>query len=139
MLETAKNNANQGRGATGLGALSTHGDHPKNAMRDVRRAIGWPDGAPELKWIELGEEGGTLKPHPVLCPIETYEKLCEIEMIFKDKLLGPPGALAEYWQGLEGTVLYQPKEGVINHSETLAGGIHADGAPTNKVSGLFSI
>jgi hypothetical protein len=111
----------------------------RNAMRDLRRALGWPDKAPEIKWIEIPTADGPATPHPIFCPIETFEKVAADPKHFKESILGPDGEIKKYWDGLRGTVLHKPNGIELDHAHTVAGSIHGDGAPTNQVQSLFTI
>ena len=76
VLRTAKNAA--GQGAHSLEKLASHTNPDQNSMRDVKRALGWPEGAPDVKFIDIPlGAGGTEKPHAIFCPIEAAEKLSE--------------------------------------------------------------
>ena len=59
--------------------------------------------------------------------------------MFEETLLGPPGEIKRYWEGLEETMLYKPFAGEIDPSDTAPLAVHADGAPTNKADGISTI
>ena len=83
--------------AEGLGKLGKDRVLEQNAHRDLSRAIGWPEKAPELKWIDIGNG----KSHPVLCPISVFEKLWDSdERRFNDTIIGERNAISALWNGL---------------------------------------
>ena len=47
-----------------------------HAHRDLLSALGWPEKAPDIKWIAIPVgPNGDKRPHPVICPIEAFKKL----------------------------------------------------------------
>ena len=135
VLETAHNAKHQG--ARDLDRIADKAEARTNAMRDLRRAVGWPNKAPEMKWLEIPTSGGAENPHPVFFPIEMFEKLAESDELFQKTMVGPPGDLEKYWEGLRDTVLYKPFMAKVDPKKTIAAGMHGDGAPTNKIDGIF--
>ena len=121
----------------GLDRLAEKSKTSENQMRDLRRAVGWPPHAPEIKFVDIPTKSGE-KSHPIFCPIDCYEKIVNNDTLF-DRFRGPPEALKEYWEGMRDSVLYKPFAAMIDEEKTIPGGIRADGAPTTKVDGLFTI
>ena len=103
------------------------GVHDKNAHRDLKRALGWPKGAPALRWILVDER--TDRHHPVICPLDFVEKFKEEDpKKFQERFVGPAGDIKEYWTGL-GDHAIRPELGdKVDPESTGAVGIHADGA-----------
>jgi hypothetical protein len=120
------------QGATNCGKLAKHSD-PKNAHRDIVRALGWPVDATEISWIEVNG-----KPHPICCPIKHFEKLAEDDHKFTKKF-GSPGAIKDFWAGLGAHTIYESNKTLIDVNCSSPGFFHADGAPTTKHDGLFTI
>ena len=87
------------QGAQGLGKMAKEkGLHDKNAHRDLKRALGWPKGAPALRWILVDER--TDRHHPVICPLDFVEKFKEEDPEkFQARFVGPAGDIKEYWEG----------------------------------------
>ncbi len=64
-----------------------------NQARNLLNAIGWPEGVPELDWIDLGGD----KVHPYLDPIKVFETFIEKQPEKLNQMLrGPPGAIPEF-------------------------------------------
>jgi hypothetical protein len=116
------------QGAKGVGRLDCAASS-KNAHRLVMRALGYPQEAPPIDWIEL--PNGT--SHPIICPIAQFERDAV------EGRLSDPSALREFWSGLEGQVVYDSVKEHISKDLSEPFGIHADGAPTTKQDGLFTI
>ena len=114
----------------------------KNAFRDLKRAIGYPKAAPPIEWIDVNKRG-FLKPHPILCPIDTFCALISRdEKKFNKHVRGDEGSISELWAGLraQNDILYTANAAYLDDPEhTLGLGIHGDGAPTHKTDGLFTI
>lgn len=134
VLEYAAGAAQQG--ARGLASF-IGGDN--NAHRKVVAALGYPEKAPRISWIELPVAGGGLKPHPILCPIDTLEALLKDPDKFEKHMRGEDFNVQDLWYGLRATTVFAANEMHINTSRSLAITIHGDGAPTTKADGLFTI
>ena len=90
-------------GGGGLGRLAGH-ETLVNAHRDLTRALGWPESAPPLEWIEVPKgEKGFLLPHPILKPTCVFEHLVKVdEKRFNRLIRGPEGDISDYWGNLRG-------------------------------------
>ncbi len=135
LLEYAAGASQQG--ARGLDSLAHGGDH--NAHRRVVAALGYPKDAPKLSWMEIPVAGGGVKPHPILCPIDTLEAHLKDPEKFQKRLRGEDLNVQDLWYGLRGAKVYEANERHIDPSRSLAVTIHGDGAPTTKADGLFTI
>lgn len=115
----------------------------KHAHRDLLAAIGWPDKAPEIRWIEIpvGHKGEK-RPHPVICPIETFRKIfCDFPKRWAKVLRGEAGACKAFWQSIQHhpIVAKHPVLSTLLFDKTLALGVHADAAPITKHESLHTI
>ena len=135
VLEYADAAAQQG--AKGLESLAHSGC--RNAHRRVVAALGYPENAPKLRWIDIPVAGGGVKPHPVLCPVDTFEALLKDPARFKKKLRGDDLNVEDLWYGLRRTKVFTANRQYIDTSRSLAITLHGDGAPTTKADGLFTI
>ena len=124
------------QGARGLESFAG-GAH--NAHRRVVAALGYPEKAPRLSWIEIPVSGGGVKPQPILCPIDTLEALLKDPDKFQKHLRGEDLNVQDLWYNIRGTKVFAANEMYINASRSLAITIHGDGAPTTKADGLFTI
>jgi hypothetical protein len=106
---------------------------PKNAHRNVVRALGWPMGAPPINWIEVNG-----KPHPICCPITQWEALAADESAFAAKF-GTCSEIKKFWDGMGNHIIYETSKTLIDVENTSPCYLHADGAPTTKHDGLFTI
>ena len=89
MVEYAKKAAQQG--AESADVLAS--DHA-NAHRHLVDAIGYPDSAPDIDWIEIPNKGGSLVAHPIICPLNWFEKIvANYPERFKKVVKGPDGDL----------------------------------------------
>ena len=80
----------------GGGKLNKLPSSDKVAYRDLRRALGWPKGAPELVWLSV--PGG--KAHPVICPMSYVEATLRSRREFDKRIKGPRGAIRDFWSGM---------------------------------------
>ena len=76
------------QGACGLESFAASTN--RNAHRRVVAALGYPEKAPKISWIEIPVAGGGVKPQPILCPIDTLEALLTDPEKFE---IGPLGYL----------------------------------------------
>jgi hypothetical protein len=80
------------QGAHSLDKLGGFTANAKNAHKNLVSALGYPVNAPEITWIEVPKAGGVLKPHPIVCPISTFEKLIQAgEKRFEEFVRGTDG------------------------------------------------
>jgi hypothetical protein len=125
------------QGAAGADALA--GDS-RNAHRHLLSAIGYPAAAPEIDWIEVPDKHGRLQAHPIICPLKWFEKVAaDCQSRFEKVLLGSQRDVDEFWQQLQGHVIYEKNIERIDVHKSIPCTLHGDGAPTTKVDGLFSI
>ena len=136
VLEYAIGASSQGaRGLESFAAASTN----RNAHRRVVAALGYPEKAPKLSWIEIPVAGGGVKPQPILCPIDTLEALLTDPEKFQNHLRGEDLNVQDLWYCIRDTKVYAANAMHINVSRSLAVTLHGDGAPTTKADGLFTI
>lgn len=118
--------------------------HAKTAHRDLVRALGWPQGVPDLKWIDIpfGPES-IVRTHPIVCPVAFFSTVQrEFPEMWKRRLQGPPGASASFWNSLRGHPLFEKNPDVSTPAgfvKTLALGLHGDAAPITKHESLLTI
>ena len=127
------------QGAHGLGRLADH-TTLKNAHRDLIRALGWPESAPPLEWIEVPKgEKGFLLPHPILKPTCVFEHLVKVdEERFNRLIRGPEGDISDYWGNLRGHACVEAIREFLG-PKTVPIAMHGDGAATHKTEGLFTV
>jgi hypothetical protein len=117
--------------------------HTKTAHRDLVAALGWPEDAPDIKWIDIPKgPNKTMTPHPVVCPVETFAKLYSKRRdLWNKRIRGDAGACKAYWESLEShpIVSKHPILRKDNFENTIALGLHGDGAPLTKHESLFTI
>jgi hypothetical protein len=136
VLQYCNNAAEQG--ATGLGRLAGHATL-ENAHRDLVRALGYPENAPDIDWVDVPKASGFITKHPIVRPTNVFETLLQRdEQRFNDMIRGPVGSIEEYWRNLKGHVCI---EAIADHigPKAVPIAIHGDGAPTHKHEGLFTI
>lgn len=130
------------QGADEIIPVSSHWS-AKNAHRDLVAALGWPEQAPEVKWImiPMGPKK-ELKPHPVICPVDTWSTLAaKFPNTWKSRIEGAAGSCGRFWRSIEQhpIVSKHPTLRKDDFDKTIAIGCHADGAPITKHEGLFTI
>lgn len=127
------------QGAYGLGGIAGH-TTLANAHRDLVRALGWPESAPEIDWIEIPKgPDGFMAPHPIIRPTCVFEHLIQKdEELFNKIIRGPEGDISDYWDNLRGHVCVQALGDLIG-PKTVPIAMHGDGAPTHKTEGLFTV
>ena len=111
-------------------------------FRDVKSAIGWPKDAPEIEWLTVPCPKAGTRSHPILCPIAMLERVYADRKRFQEHVVGDAGTVKRLWDGLKAKrdVLYQDnRDRIGDTSRCLIFGFHGDGAPTNKVDGLYTI
>ena len=136
VLELAETAARQG--CRELGPLDT--SDSRNAHRKVMAHLGTPAMAPEIEWIEVPMADGTLKAHPIVCPIALVETMQRNDPArFIETIRGPEGDLEDFWEGIRGHDVYKKGKAHIDKHRSIPVGLHGDGAPTTKVDGLFTI
>lgn len=112
----------------------------RNAHRHLMKAIGYPKSAPDIEWIELPTKDGRCQPHPVMCPLRWFEKLvANYPSKFRDFVLGSDGCVAEFWRSMGDHVIVASNRDRLDFQRSIPCTTHGDGAPTNKVEGLFTI
>ena len=125
-------------GAANLGSLAEE-TTGKNNFRKMKRAAG-PTAIPRT-YIEIPKgESGFLYPHPVNDPVDAFCRAIKDD----EKKLHRFGAdldqqVPDFWENISGTDLFTAIAANVDVSASLPGWIHGDGAPTNKVDGLFTI
>ena len=135
VVEYAKKAAQQG--AESADVLAS--DHA-NAHRHLVDAIGYPDSAPDIDWIEIPNKDGSLVAHPIICPLNWFEKIvANYPERFKKVVKGPDGDLEEFWRHLSEHVIWTSNVDRLDRESSIPCTIHGDGAPTNKVESLFTI
>jgi hypothetical protein len=125
-------------GAANLGSLAEE-TTGKNNFRKMKRAAG-PTAIPRT-YIEIPKGGsGFLYPHPVNDPVDAFCRAIKDD----EKKLHRFGAdldqqVPDFWENISGADLFTAIAANVDVSASLPGWIHGDGAPTNKVDGLFTI
>ena len=100
-MEYAIGASSQGaRGLESFAAASTN----RNAHRRVVAALGYPEKAPKLSWIEIPVAGGGVKPQPILCPIDTLEALLTDPEKFQKHLRGEDLNVQDLWYCIRDTM-----------------------------------
>ena len=132
VLEYCQNASKQG--AHGLERVENL-SKANNQHRDILRAMGWPEAAPEIEWLSIP---GFHAPHPVLSPICTFEKLIQgDEQRFLKKLRGED-PLRNFWENVADHVIYTASAHLIDNDFSIPLGLHGDGAATTKTDGLLT-
>ena len=102
-------------------------------------AVGYPQKAPNLEWIEIPKAGG-LTSHPILCPITLVERIIANDPArFEKTIRGGDGAIEAFWQHLKDNVIFTSIRDHIDTEHSVPVSIHGDAAPTTKVDGLYTI
>jgi hypothetical protein len=135
------------RAAAGQGAASVvAGDKAasdKNAHRTLVAALGWPEQAPPITYIDIpmGKKR-ELRPHPIVCPSAVFARLtANYPSMFMERIRGSETASEVFWKGIEGhpIVTKHPDLKPSQFSTTIPLGLHGDGAPLSKHDSLFTI
>jgi hypothetical protein len=124
VLEYAAGASSQG--ARGLELFAGGG---RNAHRRVVAALGYPEKAPRLSWIEILVAGGGVQPQPILCPIDTLEALLEDPVKLQKHMRGEDSNVQDLWYGLSGTKVFNANKMHINICRSLAITLHGDLLP----------
>jgi hypothetical protein len=125
------------QGASGVESLV--GD-AHNAHRHLVGALGYPESAPEIEWIEIPDKNGRMIPHPIICPLRWFEKLVRYyPERFETVMRGPPGGVSGFWENMATNVIYTSNKDRIDTNYSIPCTMHGDGAPTNKVDSLFTV
>ena len=126
------------QGCPGIEQLAT--TDMENASRNLLAAVGYPEKAPKIRFIEVKCKDGSKRDMPILCPIDTLEKMVSSDSDrFCKCMRGVDGDIADFWYNMQGTTVYEKNKRHIDESKSMAVKIHADGAPTTKVDGLLTI
>ena len=130
----------QDGGSKGSGRISS--SSIAGRFREVKRAIGWPSGAPEFEWIQVPcpKTGGT-RAHPIICPIAFMEAINKRQARWENNIVGDAGLLKQVWDGLKAKrdCLYVDNMARIGNTDRcLIFNLHGDGAPTHKKDGLYT-
>ena len=108
----------------------------------MKRAVGYPPNATPISYIEIPTKSagtGFLKPHPILCPIDSFERAIRDEERRFKYLTADVDEIPQFWNGIRNSTLFREISAHINPLKSYPCWVHGDGAPTNKVDGLFSI
>jgi hypothetical protein len=122
--------------ASGVERLNKRNINPKNACRDLISALGMPQFAPRISWIELDSANGKVS-HAILCPIDVVEATLKRPSLFPTRLRGESGAVPRFWEGLRGHVTHDVVREIVDEMFVPCG-FHGDAAPTSKTQGLMS-
>ena len=126
------------QGACNLNGLGKY-ESLKHANRDLTRVLGWPDLCPEITWLDVPRAGGFLRPHPVIRPTSIFESLlAKDEEKLNRMIRGPPGAISEFWNNMEGHCITENIRIWIG-DQLVPITIHGDGAATHKTEGLLPL
>ena len=134
--------AAQGQGAHSVGRFAGSGgsDYAKNAHRDLLAAVGYPQNAPPITWLEIEMADGSYLSHPIVSPIDTIETLLKNDHMFISHLRGAEGDSAAFIEGIKEHPIFESIAAhVTDANKSLICGLHGDGAPTTKVEGLFTL
>jgi hypothetical protein len=117
------------QGAVGMGraaAAGSHGRHPQNLQRSLIAMFGMPPGAPPFAWFTIPTKSGDVA-HPFLLPHAWLQSLHSSKPeLWKSAIEGPDGAVAEFWDGIESTVLVRDHPS-LDRTRTIPLGLHGDG------------
>jgi hypothetical protein len=130
-------NAASEQGAQDIDALT--GDI-RNAHRMVLSTIGYPPKAPPIEWVDVPCKGGRSRPLPIVCPIALVESMLQHdEKRFVDTIRGEDLDIPSFWYHMRAHPCFLRNKSHIDTEKSIAIKIHGDGAPTNKVEGLFTV
>ena len=107
-------------GAVNLGAMA-EGSSKSNRFRKMKRAVGWPPAATPISYIEIPTKSagpGFLNPHPILCPIDSFERaMADSERRIK-YLCNDLREIPTFWDNMENTDLFRTISGNIDREKT---------------------
>ena len=109
-----------------------------NQFRKMKRAVGYPKTATPITYIDIPTASGG-KSHPILDPSDQFSRAVKDTKMFKRKLAGGADEIPIFWNGVKHHPLYLEIAPQINLEKSFPFWIHGDGAPTNKVDGLFTV
>ena len=127
------------QGAAGMGraaSAGSHGRHPQNLQRSLIALFGMPPGAPAFAWFNIPTKSGDVA-HPFLLPHAWLQSLYSSKPeLWQSAIQGPDGAVADFWEGIESTVLVRDHPS-LDRSRTIPLGLHGDGGSFSKQDSLF--
>lgn len=126
-----------------LAKVGTHGKHPQNLFRDLKRAFGLPRGAPEsFDWYELPMKSGRKVAHPFLLPHQLFAShfANRIET-WRTLIAGPEHACREFWNGMRDSefVLKHPQLPMEEWDHIIPLGFHADAGAYSEQDSVFCV
>ena len=127
-------------GATDMGPMAETTTGTNN-FRKMKRAVGYPKGATPKTYVDVAKgSNGFLTPHPILDPVDAFTRAIKNEeRRFHRFAKDLDSEVPAFWAGVNDSPLYTAVAADIDTNKSIPGWIHGDGAPTNKVDGLFTI
>jgi len=133
------------QGAVGIEDMSAAGNfgaNPGNIFRALKTLFGTPDGAPDIRWIEIPTSAVQQTPHPLLLPHDFLAKMFSgRQRDWEGLLAGAPGACAEFWKAMAATdfVSRHPALSRASWKDTIPIGMHGDGGKFSHQDSLLTI
>ena len=122
-----------------LSSTGASGKHAQDCARDLRRALGYPSGAPEFKFIGIPTSRGFVE-HPFLLPHEFFSTYFHYDYKrFIKHMLGDHDPPARFWESIKSSEFLSTHPSLPPSSwpHTLPLGLHGDGGMYSKQDALY--
>ena len=124
-----------------LGGLGSSGKHSANIFRAMRNLLGIPQGAPEIRFIEIPTVNGERTPHPVLVPHEFFSAFYSGRSTadWQKHIAGSAGACTQFWKAISHTPFmeHHPNLSPNTWRNTVPLGMHVDAGAFNKQDSVY--
>lgn len=125
-----------------LAKIANSGRNRQNLFRDLKRAFGYPPGAPDFDWIEVQTKKSPTTSHPVLFPHRFFQRYHDhAPTKFRDHLAGRPEDRRSFWESLRHTTFVRDHERLDpdDFHNTAPLGMHADAGAYNNQDSVYVI
>ena len=133
------------QGALEMGDVASAGNfgkQPGNVFRALKQLWGIPQGAPDLKWIDIPTKAGESKPHPFILPHELFSALFAGKPdAFTKMITSTPGSCTAYWKQIRSSdfVTQHPALPKAEWGKIVPLGLHGDGGKFSHQDSLMTL
>ena len=125
-----------------IGAAGSRGEQRGNVFRALKTLFGTPEGAPEIRWIEIPTAAGPSTPHPFLLPHEFFSAMYEGRpKEWETMITGAADACLRYWESVSESdfVRRHPTLPRSEWGKIVPIGLHGDGGRFSNQDSLMTI
>ena len=130
-------------GAQGVDAFAsagTNGKYKNNIMRDLKQALDFPDGAPDVTWLEIPMKQARKVAHPFLMPHQFFKSYFAWAPDRWEKHMGgTASACLSFWESMRNAPFVQKHPRLHDLRNTIPLGVHADAGAFSKQDSLYAI